>query len=95
MMQNLPGTIPVSLMVGFQLVKLQYGATQKEEVVRTPWAIHYRDGIDLMTVYDVEFAFPVDITNPSNVHDAVRRVIDIVQDYAYNGMYIHVYTSGQ
>ena len=88
MMHNLPGTTPASLMVGFELVKLQYGTFQKDEVVRTPWAVHYRDAIDIMRVYDVEFAFPVDIKHPLVVVKAVRKVIDIVEDYAFNGMYI-------
>ena len=85
MMQNLPGTTPLSVMIGYQLVKLQYGTLQEEEVVRTPWAVHYRDGIDLMTVYDVEFAFPTDINDPETAVRAMRKVVDIVKDYAYNG----------
>ena len=85
MMKNLPGTTPLSVMIGFELVKLQYGTFQTKEVVRTPWAIHYRDGIDKMAVYDVEFAFPTDINDPVNVVKAIRKVINCVKNYAFGG----------
>ena len=85
MMKNFPNSVPLSLMTGYQLVKMQYGTFQQEEVVRTPWAIHYRDGLDIMKVYDMEFAFPINITNPLLVVKAVRKLIEIVEDYAFNG----------
>lgn len=85
LMKNVPGVTPISLLIGFQLVKLQYGTLQEEEVVRTPWAIHFRDGIDIMRVYDLEFAFPIDIDHPLKAVQAIRKVIDIVKDYAFNG----------
>lgn len=81
----LPSSTPISLLVGFELVKLQYGTFQTDEVVRTPWAIHYRDGVDLMRVYDLEFAFPINIKNPVKAVQAIRKVVDIVQKYAYEG----------
>ena len=87
MMRNIPDATPVSLMIGFELVKLQYGTFQKEEVVRTPWAVHYRDGIDIMTVYDLEFAFPININHPLAAVKAIRKVIDIAENYAYKGIY--------
>ena len=85
MMKTLPGTTPLSLMIGFQIMKLQFGTFQKEEVVRTPWAVHYLDGIDEMTAYDVEFAFPTDINNPVTAVKAIRKVIDIVENHAFEG----------
>ena len=85
MMKLLPGSTPVSLMIGFELVKRQYGTLQKEEVVRTPWAIHYRDGIDIMRVYDVEFAFPINIKHPLKAVQALRKLIDIIEHYAFEG----------
>ena len=91
LMQNLPGSTPISLMIGFELVKLQYGTFQTEEVVRTPWAVHYRDGIDIMTVYDLEFAFPIDIKHPVKAVKAIREVIDITEKYAFGSKQIHTY----
>jgi hypothetical protein len=87
MMKNLPDTTPLSVMIGYQLVKMQYGTFQQDEVVRTPWAIHYRDAIDKMTVYDIEFAFPTDINHPLTVVKAIRKVIDIVEKYAFEGKF--------
>ena len=86
MLQHVPGisTPPVKLMIGFELLKLEYG-TQLKKVVRTPWAIHYRDGIDIMTVYDMEFAFPIDIKDPQVLVHAIRILIDIVEKYAAEG----------
>lgn len=86
MLKNLSGlsTPPLQLMIGFEVLKLQYG-TQLQEVVRTPWAIHYLDGIDILTVYDMEFAFPVDIKDPKVVVHAIRKLIRIVQKYAAEG----------
>ena len=89
MMKVLPGSTPVSLMIGFELVKMQYGTAQKKKVVRTPWAIHYRDGIDITRVYDVEFAFPLNIKNPLKAVKALRKMADIVEDYAFEGMYMY------
>lgn len=71
-------------MMGFELLKLEYG-TQLTKVVRTPWAIHYRDGIDIMTVYDMEFAFPVDIKDPKVLVQAITELIKIVRKYAAEG----------
>ena len=71
-------------MIGFELLKMEYG-TQLKNVVRTPWAIHYRDGIDIMTVYDMEFAFPVNIKDPKVLVQAIRRLIKIVEKYAAEG----------
>ena len=89
MMKNLPDTTPLSVMIGYQLVKMQYGTFQQDEVVRTPWAIHYRDAIDKMTVYDIEFAFPTDINHPLKAVKAIRKVIEIVEKYAFEGIYLN------
>jgi hypothetical protein len=87
MIKHLPGSsTPIKLMIGFELLKLQY-STQLEEVVRTPWAIHYRDGIDMMTVYDMEFAFPIDIQHPLRAVKAIRKLVEIVEKYALHGKF--------
>lgn len=72
--------------LGFQALKLQYGTLQEKEVVKTPWAVHYRDGIDLMPVTDMEFAFPIDINNPIKAVKAIHAVIDITKNYALKGI---------
>ena len=85
LMSNLPKSTPVSLLIGFELVKLQYGQSQGEEVVRAPWAVHYRDGIDIMKAYDLEFAFPTCINNPVTAVKAIQKVTEIVEAYAKKG----------
>ena len=85
LMRDIPTATPIALMIGFQAVKMQYGTLQADKVVRTPWAIHYRDAIDIMRVYDIEFAFPTDIKHPVLAVKAVRKVIEITEKYAYEG----------
>lgn len=88
-MRDIPTATPISLMIGFQAVKMQYGTLQADKVVRTPWAIHYRDAIDIMRVYDIEFAFPTNIKHPVLAVKAVRKVIEITEKYAYEGKVVH------
>ena len=68
--------------MGFQTIKKQYGDLQPEQVVKQPWAVYYRDGIDLIPVYDMEFAFPLDISNPTALSNAVKTVVEITEEYA-------------
>lgn len=82
LISKLPGVTPLYLAMGFQMVKLQYGVLQPNQVVQQPWAVHYRDGLDLMPVYDMEFAFPLDINNPVALTDAVNTVVTITEQYA-------------
>ena len=70
---------------GFHEVKAQYGKYQADEVVRTPWAVHFRDAIGLMPVYDMEFAFPININNPIRAVMAIKKVVEITADWARNG----------
>ena len=79
---KLPCITPLFLTLGFQAIKLQYGELQPEQVVKQPWAVHYRDGIDLMPVYDMEFAFPVDINNPVAITKAVKTVVMLTEEYS-------------
>ena len=84
-MDRFPGFTPFALGATFEGLKLQYGTLQGYEVVRTPWAIHYRDAIDAIPVYDVEFAFPIKIDNPELAVKAIHAVIDITKEYAKQG----------
>ncbi len=82
-----PGLVPLGVKTGFEVVKRQYGGDQqKNAVVRVPWAVHFRDAIDLISVYDLEFGFPIDIEDPQKAVQAVRAVIDITTSYARKGI---------
>lgn len=76
---------PLTLSLGFTLLKFQYGVRQQEETVKIPWAIHYRDAIDLNYANDIEFAFPIDINNPTIINAAVQDVIEVVQEFIQAG----------
>ena len=80
-----PDLTPLMLGLGFQGLKFQYGKLQGKEVVKIPWAVHYRDGIDLMPCTDMEFAFPIDITDPRNAVKAIHAVVRITKSYAMKG----------
>ena len=82
---NVPGITPFTLLSTFQELKFQYGSLQGDEVVRTPWAIHYRDAVDLTPCYDTEFAFPIDIKNPEVLVKAIWAVVRITARYARCG----------
>ena len=90
MQKSFPEFTPFALGIGFQGVKLQYGQ-QADEIVRTPWAIHYRDAIDLMPVTDLEFSFPINIDFPIRAVDAIRKVMDITKDFAWGSKSIKSY----
>ena len=91
LINRFPGSTPLALGASFEALKLQYGTLQGYEVVRTPWAIHYRDAIDVMPVYDVEFAFPIDIENPELAVRAIHKVINITKQYAKQGQCTTIY----
>lgn len=46
---------PVSLALAFKMLKIQYGILQSDNLVKIPWAIHYRDAIDMNYAYDMLF----------------------------------------
>ena len=84
-MQTLPEVVELLLFpLSLKMLEWQYGK-QEEEVVKTPWAIHYRDGIDLSYAYDIEFAFPLDINNPTALITAVDAVVKTTRRYATEG----------
>ena len=76
---------PLSLALGFKLLKIQYGLLQHEKVVKVPWAIHYRDAIDMNYAYDIEFAFPIDIANPQILINTVGYVVSLTDKYSRTG----------
>ncbi len=76
---------PLTLALAFKMLKFQYDQHQNDEIVKAPWAIHYRDAIDLNYAYDIEFAFPIDIKDPKVLNDAVNIVIDHTTSYSKKG----------
>ena len=78
--------IPFAVGAGFQGVKFQY-SQHGDEIVRTPWAVHYRDAIDLMTANDLEFAFPINIDNPTRAVKAIREVVQITKKFAWGSKF--------
>ena len=83
--QTLPAAVQLLLFpLALKVLEWQYG-NQQEEVVKVPWAIHYRDGIDLSYAYDIEFGFPLDINNPTVLINAVDAVVTTTRRYAIDG----------
>ena len=83
--QTLPEVVQLLLFpLSLKMLEWQYGK-QEEEVVKVPWAIHYRDGVDLSYAYDMEFAFPLDINNPTALINAVDVVVKTTRRYAIEG----------
>ena len=78
----------MTLGLTYQELKFQYGTLQHDEIVKTPWAVHYRDSIDLMPVTDMEFAFPINLSKPTKAVEAIHAVVEITKEYAINGNYI-------
>lgn len=76
---------PLTLALGFKMLKLQYGGAQADQVVKVPWAVHYRDAIDLNYAYDLEFAFPIDIADPEIINKAVQVVVDATFSFSRDG----------
>lgn len=76
---------PLTLALAFKMLKIQYGKLQEAEIVKAPWAVHYRDAIDMNYAYDMEFAFPIDISDPWILNQAVKVVVDLTASYSKNG----------
>ena len=75
----------MTLGLTYQELKFQYGKLQCDEIVKTPWAVHYRDSIDVMPVTDMEFAFPINLSEPTKAVEAIHAVVEITKEYAING----------
>ena len=85
LLQYMPKLTPIILGFSFQAMQEQYGKLQKCEVVRAPWAIHFRDGIGLMPCYDMEFAFPINLQTPTKAVEAINWVVWVTIWYALSG----------
>ena len=85
LLKDHPLLTPFALSAWFEGLKFQYGTLQGDEIVRTPWAVHFRDGIDLTPAYNIEFAFSIDINNPTKAVKAIRVVLWTTTVYALCG----------
>ena len=85
LLKDHPLLTPFALSAGFEGLKFQYEKLQGDEIVRTPWAVHFRDAVDLMPAYDMEFGFPIDIKNPTKAVQAIRVVLQTTTVYALSG----------
>ena len=85
LMSVLPGVTPTMLTIAFKGLKTGHPEGYYEEIVAIPWAIFFRDGLDICYAYDMEFLFPVDINNPEIVITAVNILKELTKKYADGG----------
>ena len=72
-----PALTPAILSFGFKMT--QDANPALPEKIPLPYAIHFRFGVSLATVYDMEFAFPFSIHNTDDHYfDNVLKAIDCV-----------------
>ena len=70
---------PLFPFIGFEILKL---TTPSQALVqKLPYAIHYRDAVDISVVQDMEFALPVN-DDYQSIKDAVKVVADRVKEAA-------------
>ena len=85
--ERYPLLIPVLGSKSLDIIKRD----QKDEIhEELPYAIHFRYGITLSPVYDMEFAFPLTIDDDQNGFDtllkAVKTVVEEVEQAARGGI---------
>jgi DNA-binding phage protein len=71
-----PFLVPAYLAAGFKIIK-HANPEGKPQLEQLPYAIHFRYGLKYATVYDMEFAFPVDF-NREDGFDVVLKAVDVV-----------------
>ena len=71
-----PFLVPAYLAAGFNIIK-SANPEGKPQLEQLPYAIHFRYGLKYATVYDMEFAFPVDF-NKDDGFDVVLKAVDVV-----------------
>ena len=72
-----PFLAPAYLAAGFKIIK-EANPDDKPQLKELPYAIHFRYGLKFATVYDMEFAFPVDFNDSEHGFDVFIKAIDIV-----------------
>ena len=77
-----PMLVPAMLATGFKITK---EAQPPDTLQELPFAIHFRYGISLAPVYDMEFAFPIILYGnqtdvPKDVQlDGIKKLLDAIQ----------------
>ena len=71
-----PFLVPAYLAAGFQVIK-HANPEGKPQLEQLPYAIHFRYGLKYATVYDMEFAFPVDFDREDGF-GVVLKAVDVV-----------------
>ena len=72
-----PFLVPAYLAAGFKVIK-SANPDDKPHLEELPYAIHFRYGLKYATVYDMEFAFPVNFNDTEHGFDVFIEAIDIV-----------------
>ena len=72
-----PFLAPAYLAAGFKIIK-EANPDNKPQLEELTYAIHFRYGLKFATVYDMEFAFPVDFNDSEHGFDVFIKAIDIV-----------------
>jgi len=83
LMANYPQFVPVVGGISLDLLKGNLSAQVHEEL---PYAVHFRYGVSIAPVYDMEFAFPLTLDDDEHGFDklfeAVQYVVDETQKAA-------------
>ena len=77
--ERYPQLIPVINAQSLNIVKTSLDEEVHEEL---PHAVHFRYGITLAPVYDMEFAFPLTIDDDQNGFDTLLTAVKIVVEEA-------------
>ena len=72
-----PFLVPAYLAAGFKIIK-SANPPDKPQLEQLPYAIHFRYGLKYATVYDMEFAFPVNFNDSEHGFDIFLKAIDEV-----------------
>lgn len=75
LIERYPQFVPVLGSVSLDLLKQNIPAQLDEEL---PYAIHYRYGISLAPVYDMEFAFPINLDDDENGFQLLIEAVQFV-----------------
>ena len=94
-----PFLVPAYLAAGFKVIKAA-NPDDKPQLEQLPYAIHFRYGLKYATVYDMEFAFPVNFNDSEHGFDAflsaIHAVVDEIADAAKGGKaqitYVNAFT---
>ena len=78
-LEQYPQLIPV---FGANSIAIIKGGHEEEVHEEIPYAIHFRYGITLAPVYDMEFAFPLTLDDDQNGFDTLLKAVKFVVEEA-------------